>query len=403
MHPPAAKALHEPAHACYSEGVIIDRYIMRLWFMPFIAFLGLTTGVLLLGRALRVMDLVIDRGLEWSVLAAMLLAIFPYFLVLTLPMAVFFGMQNVIVRLHQDSEMDAFRAAGISYTRLFRSLMLIALIAFLLLTYASLEWMPRGQKAFQVLINTVQQSQGTPGFTAQRFSTQIENLTFYIQGEDDQGRMRGFMLEDNRPGGPVVYLAETANIERAGTRLRFQLTNGTRLEGKADKLRALSFEQYEVSIEAGDLGLGKAANWSNRIFEMGVMDLWQHRKTADSPDAAAEWHRRFILPSTVLVLLLFALPLSIEPKRSGKTGAYLLGVLLVLFVYNVEIALHRQAADDVLPWWAMWLGQLLMAGAGLHLSRRAIRDDLPGWLNQSGEYIYLIHQRLQHWLAERQR
>ncbi|MDX8411073.1 MAG: LptF/LptG family permease [Mariprofundaceae bacterium] len=136
---------------------------------------------------------------------------------------------------------------------------------------------------------------------------------------------------------------------------------------------------------------------------MEIAELWEHRQSDDSADATAEWHRRFILPSTILVLMLFALPLSIEPKRSGKAGAYLLGVATILVVYNVQIALHRQVANGNLVWWSMWLGQALMAGVGLHLSRRTIRDDLPAWLNQGGEYIYLIHHRLQHWLADRRR
>jgi len=389
--------------ACYSEAVTIDRYMMRLWLMPFIAFLGLTTGVLLLGRTLRVLGLVVDRGVDWTVLGVMLMAILPYFLVLTLPMAFFFAMQNVIIRLHQDSEMDAFRAAGLSYPRMLRSLGIIAMIIWAFLTYTAMEWMPMGQKSFQTLLYAVQASKATPGFTPQRFTSEIEDMTIYIQGEDEEGLLHGFMLEDNRPGGPVVYMAETAMIERAGRQLLFRLNNGTRLEGTEDTLRALSFEQYDVSIDAGDLGLGKMPQWRNRIFEMGISELWKHRQSDDSADATAEWHRRFILPSTILVLMLFALPLSLEPKRSGKAGAYLLGVAAILIVYNVQIALHRQAADGHFSWWGMWLGQALMAAIGLHLSRRAIRDDLPGWLNQSGEYIYLIHHRLQHWLADRRR
>jgi len=389
--------------ACYSVDVVIDRYIFRLWLMPFIAFLGLTTGVLLLGRTLRVLGLVVERGVEWSVLASMLMAILPYFLVLTLPMAFFFAMQNVITRLHQDSEMDAFRAAGLSYPRLLRSLGIVAIILFAFLLYTAMEWMPMGQRSFQTLLYAVQESKATPGFTPQRFANEIESMTVYIQGEDEEGVLQGFMLEDNRPGGPVIYLAETAKIERSGRNLLFRLTNGTRLEGKEDKLRALSFEQYDVSINAGDLGLGKMPQWRNRIFEMGIAELWNHRKTDSSSDATAEWHRRFVLPSTILVLMLFALPLSLEPKRSGKAGAYLLGGIAILLVYNVEIVLHRQAADGNLAWWGMWVGQALMAAIGLHLTHRAITDNLPSWLNESGEYIYLIHHRLQHWLAERRR
>lgn len=49
----------------------------------------------------------------------------------------------------------------------------------------------------------------------------------------------------------------------------------------------------------------------------------------------------------------------------------------------------------------MWAGQLGMVAIGVELTRRAALDHLPSLLMQIGEMFYLIHQRIQHWLAER--
>jgi lipopolysaccharide export LptBFGC system permease protein LptF len=154
-------------------------------------------------------------------------------------------------------------------------------------------------------------------------------------------------------------------------------------------------------MDVGQLGLAKIPAWRSRIFEMTMGELYRARKKKDSPAATAEWHRRLIMPTTVLVLLLFALPLSLEPKRSGKAGAYLLGILLLLAIYNVQILLYQQVQGDNLPWWSMWAGQALFAVAGLELMRRASLDRLPRILVHSGEMFFLLHQRIYHWVGER--
>jgi LPS export ABC transporter permease LptF len=381
--------------------MVLDRYILRLWFAPFFVSLSIAIGVLLLGRALKVIGLIAENGVDWSVMFLMLAAILPYFLVLTVPMAAFFAMQSVMVRLQQGSELDAFRAAGVSYPRLFRSVFGISVVLWLALSFTAMQWMPQGQKAFQGFIYAIQQAKSAPSFDPQRFNRDMEDFTIYVDGTDAEGHLNGFMLEDDRPGGPVVYLAEQAEIKRAGNQLHFDLYKGTRLEGGGDSLRALQFERYHVAIDAGQMGMLKLPNVQGNVMEMGMLKLWQQRKAHDTPEATGEWHRRLLLPTTVLVLLLFALPLSLEPKRSGKAGAYMLGIAVLLAVYNVQITLHQQVASGHLPWWSMWAGQLLMAAVGFELSRRAAQDRLPSLLGWFGELAYAFHARFIAGMARR--
>jgi len=381
--------------------MVVDRYVFRLWLTPFLGSLTIATVILLLGRALKVLGLVMDSGIEWSIMGTMLIAILPYFLVLTLPIAFFFATQSTIIRLHQGSELDVLRAAGISYTRMFRVLIGVAILLWLILSFTTMQWMPHGQKQFQVLLYTLQKSKAAPGFEPQRFSHDLGRFTVYIQGKDEQGRMHGFMLEDARSRDPVVYLAEIAEVDRTGGQIQITLHNGTRLEGSGSKLRALSFDQYKLNMDIAGLGLFKVPIWHSRIFEMTMSELRQSRQKKDTPAATAEWHRRLIMPTTVLLFLLFALPLSLEPKRSGKAGAYVMGILLLLTVYNLQILLHQQVSSDHLPWWTMWMGQAVCAIVGIELTRRAVMDRLPFILINSGELFFLLHQRIHHWLGER--
>ncbi len=354
--------------------MVLDRYIFKLWFGPFVGMLLVVTGILLLGRILKLLGMFADKGVEWSIMLTMLMAILPYFLVLTVPMAFFFAMQAMILKLYANSEMDALRAAGLSYVRIFRSLFVVAVVLWLGLTFTAMQWMPQGQKAFQGLLIAVQKMKPAPAFEPLRFSQDLEDFTVYVSGTDDQGVFQGFMLEDRRSQVTVVYMAESAKLDRVGSELRFTLFHGTRLEGEAGDLRSLSFDRYQIAMNLNDLGLLKVPEWRSRIFEMQGQELWQLLQKTHRKDVVAEWHRRLLMPTTILILMLFCLPLSHTSKRSGKTGAYIAGVGLILFLYNLQVVLHQQVLNGALSWWFMWLGQGVLFCLAIWLFYRASQD-----------------------------
>ncbi len=361
----------------------------------------LVTGVLLLGRALKLLSLVTDSGAPWGLLGQLLIFVLPYFALLTVPIAFFLSMQNVIVGLQQGSEMDAMRAAGLSYLRIFRGMIGVAILLYLGLTLTSMVWLPKGQLSFNNVLKQIYSLKGTPDFTPRRFSRDVDQITFYVDGKDKKGRYHGVMVEDGRPGGPVYYLAEIAEITPVSGGVRLRMWNGTRLEGHGANQRVLAFKNYEVNLSLGNLSAMKLIHSSDYVIMMTPSELWRRIQRHPTPDALAEWNRRLVLPTTVLVLCLFALPLSLAPKRAGRTGSFLLGIGLLLLLYNVQLVLHRQVELGTLPAWSMWAGQILFMLCGVLLWRRAEQGRLPAWLTSGGEVFYLIHQRLTHWLAHR--
>lgn len=362
----------------YAPAMVLDRYILRLWLAPFLGFLFIVTGVLLLGRVLKLLGMFADKGIDWGIMVTMLMAIIPYFLVITVPIAFFFAMQGMFLRLYQGSEIDALRASGVSYLRLLRPIFAVAFLLWGGLTVTSLYWMPEGQKSFQQLLVAIQKSKPAPGFDPQRFNRDLEDFTVYVEGKDDKGDLHGFMLEDRRSAVPVVYVAERAEIKKEGPYLNFTLFDGTRLEGSMENLRSLAFDQYQVSLSSGELGLLKAPTaWGARVFEMDMGELLKTAFEIHRLDAIAELNRRLLLPTTVVVLFFFCLPLSITPKRSGKAGSYIFGVAIIMLVYNLQITLHQNVASGNMSWWMMWLGQGILLLVAMWLFRRASQDRLP--------------------------
>ena len=99
--------------------------------------------------------------------------------------------------------------------------------------------------------------------------------------------------------------------------------------------------------------------------------------------------------------MLFCLPISFAPKRSGKAGSYIIGTALLLLVYNVQMVLRQQVHSGHLPWWTMWLGQFLLLAMALWAFRRACQDRLPSPLLFVKDVGATVHQKVMLFVGRR--
>jgi len=368
----------------------LDKYVFRLWLAPFLGGLVLVMSVLLLGRLLKLLKMASSSGQVFSMMLDLLQMTLPYFLLLTVPMAFFLAMQSTISSLQQNSEMDALRASGISYTRMFRSFFAVAILFWLGLTYTSMVLLPQGQLGFNNMLAKLYAMKGVITFSPQRFTHGFNGITVYVDGEDEQGVYQGVILEDNRGGVSVIYTAKSARFDMSNNQLALRMNHGVRLEGFGSDQRMLAFEKYLVTIPVS------SGNWRKRLSSEHVTmmtpeQLWQALDKG-GPGAIAEWNRRLLLPITVLVLFFFSLPFSLTQKRSGKGGSMIAGIGLLVLLYNLQLVLHRQVNLGVFPGWTMWAEQGLLLMLGIFLWKRAEADRLPKVFSQAGEWIYLLHQ-----------
>lgn len=345
--------------------MILDRYILKLWLSSFLGFFLVITGVLLFGRTIRAVQAFGNNPIDWGLLAEMLFAIMPYFLTLTIPFAFFFALIKALSYLQENSETDALLAAGVSPFRLLRPMFILALLIWVFLSWTVMQWMPAGQKIFIELYHAVKQTAAMPSFTPQQF-TMFEGLTIYHAGEDNDGNMTQFMLEDKQGDVDSIYLAKKAKIERKDQFMILSMFDGVHLEGEGNALRSTYFSTYSLSTDIGDTGVIKHLVVGNeKPSLMNIQELNAVLESAPTLIARAEWHRRWILSSSILILVVFAFPLASSAKRSGKNHGWMWGIVLLLLIYNVQLALHKQVVSGKFEWWMMWLGQLFFFFTGL--------------------------------------
>src|SRR3989449_10957865 len=108
--------------------VVLDRYITREMVPPFAFGCTLFTFFLVIDRIYSLTDLVITKGVPFSLVVQLLGSMLPSFLAHTLPMALLVAVLLAGGRLATDLEIIAFKAAGVSVLRLFRPVMLAAVV-----------------------------------------------------------------------------------------------------------------------------------------------------------------------------------------------------------------------------------------------------------------------------------
>src|SRR3954462_12707903 len=104
----------------------LDRYLVREIALPFVIGLTTLTFLLELPPILVRGEELIARGVEWTIVARVLLTLLPQALCLTIPMAVLLGILVGFGRLSADREFVAMQACGVSLMRLARPILPVA-------------------------------------------------------------------------------------------------------------------------------------------------------------------------------------------------------------------------------------------------------------------------------------
>ena len=86
--------------------------------IPFLLGLGVFTFVLLIARLLKLIELVVNRGVPATNILRLFAYLMPAFLEVTVPMAMLLAILVAFGRLSADSEMIAMRSSGLSLYQL---------------------------------------------------------------------------------------------------------------------------------------------------------------------------------------------------------------------------------------------------------------------------------------------
>ncbi|GAB4298769.1 MAG: LPS export ABC transporter permease LptF [Desulfuromonadia bacterium] len=360
---------------------LIDRYLLREMVVPFALGLFGLNGVLLTGKMLTLAELVIDKGVDLSTIADLVISLLPSFLLITIPMSFLLAVLLAFGRLSADSEIIALKASGVSLHRLLLPVMFFALGAFLATLIIALSLLPAANRHLRELMG--ENLARAAGLSIQEgvFNDRIPGILLYCQRYDQRSkRMEKVMLRDQRGGkNPAIVVAQQGSIEPAEDRsaVLLRLAKGSiHQRGEKDEYRVIAFDGYRVSIPLPGKERGLLDDSEMTLAQLeesirqGIGDPRYQR------ELHLQIHKRFALPVSCFIFGIIGISLGIVNRRSGKGGGFTLSLAVFVSYFVIFSFTKSLGQKGVLPpVTAIWSANILFSILGITL-----------YLLKSGEY-----------------
>jgi lipopolysaccharide export system permease protein len=370
-------------------------YILKEILPIFLICLMIFTVILLMDKILKLIELIVTRGVNLSQILMLLLFISPSFLIFTIPMGVLWAILLAFGRLSSDSEVTAFKASGISLYQLFLPVSIFSICAFLLTTFLVFYGLPWGNLGFKSTLYLIAQSKAGIEIRERVFNDTFDGLVVYVDKVPIQGKtMEGIMIYDEREQGKfnTIFAKEGSLINNPKYQeVILKLFNGEihRYEPQRHTYQKVQFNVYDLKLELAKAFT--AVGRKIREHEMSINDLKEKienkiRIGEDITPQEVELYKRYAIPFACIIFGLIGVPLGIQPKRSGRSYGFILSILILLSYYISLTASEILALRHTIPpFLAGWVPNFLFGGLGIYLLIKATKESpfKPTiWLNQ---------------------
>jgi lipopolysaccharide export system permease protein len=341
---------------------LTDRYVARLIAVPLLATLAIAAMLLVLDKMLRLFDFVASEGGPVSVVWKMLANMIPEYMSLGIPIGLTLGILLAFRKLAVSSELDIFRAVGLSYGRLLRVPYLYA-IALALLNLGIVGFLqPYTRYAYEGLRYEIKVGE---------FTKLGRRMTLRIEESRNGGRdLSGiFVMAEAKEGKTLAVTAERGRFMATDdpNTIIFRLSNGVLVHNAPGfkTPRVLSFVGHDLPIDLPQMENFRSRGGKDRELTMPELAIIAHKDATSAKVRAeyrAEFHFRLVEVATMFLLPLLAVALAVPPKRSASALGVFLSIVLLVTQHKInEYAAAIAALGRVDPIIALWVPFLAFA------------------------------------------
>lgn len=360
---------------------------------------GVFVFVLITGNAIRdILGLLADGRLTLGIFAQLLLLLIPYAVSFALPLGMLIGILVVMGRLSASHEITAMKASGISLKRISLPVIAVALLGVLVSGYINSWYAPAARASYKRILSDLVRSDPLRFIIPGTFVSDFPGYVIYV-GEKSGGNLRDFWIWEldaekratkllRADRGNFAFDAETDSlvltVENGFTEVRDEKNPDA-----LDKINpVLSFRRTSVRIPLASL-LGTHHRPLTLSF-FTLPELWTHlgklqarAPETQEPTALAKLRRdltetryqisrRLAMAGSILSLALLGIPLGIQANRTETMANAGIAIALAMSYYAAMLVVDwTKSNPSVYPYLVVWIPNLLCAGIGLWLIRRA--------------------------------
>lgn len=390
-------------------GRILNRYVFLEILVPFFFGLGVFTFVLLIARILKLVEMVVNRGVPLLDILKTFSLILPAFLEVTVPMALLLAILLGLGRLASDSEIVAMKTSGISLAQIAVPIAYFTVFATVATFVIAVTIRPWSNGALRKQLFEVVKSRVSAGFKEKVFNNDFPGLVIYVEEiEPGGGTLKGILIADARDPkqqntviGKIGFLVPNESEKSVSLRLLDGSIYG--VGEQAASFQKTDFSIYDIALNVSTLTEAGARERDPK--EMTLAELRARiaeRSAAQLPvnEELLELHRKFSIPFACIVFALVGIPLAIPPSRAVRSRGFSMSLVLI-FLYYVPLTVGQTLADKgfLHPMIGLWIPNLVFLGFGIWLFVRASRE-IPF---QGFDLLRVAWERLRARLPERLR
>ena len=279
-----------------------------------------------------------------------------------LPISLLLGIVLALGRLHEDHEMAAMAACGVTESGLMLPVTLLVAFTAISLGWLSIVYNPKAAAQVDVQKRLALQLGSYANLRAGEFrSFESAGLVVYARNVAEGGELLGLFMDRLAGDKETVIVATHGRIERSEDRMpvAIVLNDGTYYEvaSQTPRQRYIHFEELRIPIQQPAAG-----GTSTRLDTLPTGTLLGSGKLPQ----VAEWHARMAWPVMALVLGAIAVPLSRLRPRQGRYGRAALAIFIYFVYANLLTAGGTWLASGRTPAWAgLWWVHALVAATAL--------------------------------------
>jgi len=348
--------------------------------------LFILTFVLLMGRILQLMDLMINKGIDFTDIAKLILYLMPSFLVLTIPISLLIAILIGLGRLSRDNEIIVLKSSGLSLYQLMPPVALAAVCAFVMTAVIGFFLIPYGNVSTKNLLFDIARQKASIGIKERIFNDSFDGFLLYTDEIPPHGNyMKGLFICDNRTlKEPATIIARQGYLisDPKTMQVTLRLKDGSihTIDSALKNYRKIDFGSYDINLNLSESERDKGGPVVKNSREMSLPELIRESNTPGLKktvlkDYIIEIHKKFTIPFSCIIFGIIGIPLGITKHRSGKSRGFIIGFIVILVYYIVQLVGEALGETGILsPATGAWMSNVILGIIGVFLLITAARE-----------------------------
>lgn len=364
---------------------ILRNYLLKEFISPFFLSLAVLIFVMLLGNLIKLVGLIITKGVSFFSVFKLFLFLVPYLLTYTIPIAALAAVLLSLGRFSSDNEIIAIRSSGINIFIVIFPLLVFGLILSLFLVILNDRIIPKAHFATRKTLVDIGIKNPTAALEAGTFIDSFQKYVIFI-----------YSIEKNKQTGERNILNNVRIYEPQGkdkpTRtivarrgefvslpekkvVKLKLLEGTSDEpdpNKPGEFFKLNFKTHYMTLSLTDQNEKKEIE--KKPKDMTIKELskqiknYESQGITDTAPLKTQLHQKISLAFSTLIFILIACPMAVITHRREKTLNFGLAFLIAGLYYLLLIGFESLSLQGVLqPSIAMWMPNILLTIIGIFL------------------------------------